>query len=75
MSPVMQKTAIFRLDGNEDGAPGLARVKLLKQTFTILGYKVWRVEITEIIRPSTIARTPKVGQKFEVSERHMDFAE
>jgi hypothetical protein len=66
-----EKTAIYRFDDTE--MPGLARVKLLKHTRTLLGFKVWQVEVVEIVRPSiaTMKSSTKVGQRKEVSEKHL----
>jgi hypothetical protein len=67
-------TALFKLDDTD--APGLARVRLLSentQLAHLLPWKVWKVEVLEVVKPSTarMKSQVRVGARKEVAEKHL----
>ena len=67
-------TALFKLDDTDDS--GLARVRLLSentQLSKLLSWKVWKVEVLEVVKPSTARmKSPvKIGTRKEVAEKHL----
>ena len=67
-------TALFKLDDTDD--PGLARVRLLSedtQLAQVLPWKVWKVEVLEVVKPSTarMKSQVKIGTRKEVAEKHL----
>lgn len=71
MSYAPNSEAVFKLDDSQ--TPGFARVRIMGQASVMLKgaqHALWRVEVVEIIRPSTIRRV-RPGQKLNVSEKHL----
>ncbi len=64
------ETAIFKLD--DSSTPGLAKVELLKQKPAIMGRRIFKVRVLEVVKPSTMRRC-KVGQTLDVAESHLEF--
>jgi hypothetical protein len=67
-------TALFKLDDTDD--PGLARVRILSedtQLAHVLPWKVWKVEVLEVVKPSTarMKSQVKIGTRKEVAEKHL----
>ena len=59
----------------DDGKPpGLAKARVVKATRKYITGQLYRIEILEIIRPSSWTppiRSPRIGSKREVVERHL----
>jgi hypothetical protein len=67
-------TALFKLDDTDD--PGLARVRILSEDTELahlLPWKVWKVEVLEVVRPSTarMKSQVKIGSRKKVAEKHL----
>jgi hypothetical protein len=67
-------TALFKLDDTDD--PGLARVRLLSEDTELahlLPWKVWKVEVLEVVKPSTsrMKSQVKIGSGKKVAEKHL----
>jgi hypothetical protein len=67
-------TALFKLDDTAD--PGLARVRLLSentQPSQVLPWKVWKVEVLEVVKPSTASMRSrvKIGARKDIGEKHL----
>lgn len=78
------KTAIYKLDDNDTGLPGLARVEVIKPTRlirvgvtkprqAIIERQQYKIRVLEIVRRSLIGPTPKVGSVHEVWEGLLEF--
>jgi hypothetical protein len=67
-------TALFKVDDTED--PALARVRLLSlntQLSHLLPWKVWKVVVLEVVKPSTarMKSQVKIGARKEVAEKQL----
>lgn len=68
MTRVAGLIASLQLDDSPN--PGSAKVRLIEPVRFVNGYQCWKVEILEVTKPSPYL-TIGVGQKFDVTEKHL----
>lgn len=59
------QTKLYKIDDSDN--PGIARVKILSKGKRFMGKQLFKIEVVEIVRPSTFAGC-RVGSKKTVVE-------